>query len=62
VAYAATRNVNIKVGYEGMVVGNVSRASNRVDYNSPNLVGITPKSNDEIFFVNGLNFGVEINR
>ncbi len=61
-AYAATRNINLKVGYDGIIVGNVSRASNRVDYNSPNIVGITPKSNNEIFFVNGLNFGVEINR
>jgi hypothetical protein len=62
VAYAATRNINLTVGYDGIIVGNVSRASNRVDYNSPNLVGITPKSNNEVFFVNGLNFGVTINR
>ncbi|MEX2114173.1 MAG: BBP7 family outer membrane beta-barrel protein [Pirellulales bacterium] len=61
-AYAVTRNISLKVGYDGLVVGNVSRAVNRVDYNSPNLVGITPKSNNEVFFVNGLNFGVEVNR
>ncbi len=61
-SYAVTRNVNLRVGYDGLVVGNTSRASTRVDYNSPNLVGITPKSNDSIFFVNGLDFGVEINR
>ena len=62
VSYVVTSNVNLKVGYNGLVVGNVSRASDRVDYNSPNLVGISPKSNNEIFFVNGLSFGVEVNR
>ena len=62
VSYNATSKVALKVGYTGIIVGNVSRASNRVDYNSERLIGITPKSNNEIFFVNGLSFGVEVNR
>ncbi len=61
-SYTVTSKVSVKVGYTGIVVGGVSRAVNRVDYNSPNLVGITPANNREIFFINGLNFGVEVNR
>ncbi len=61
-AYLVTKSCAIKVGYTGIVAGNVSRASNRVDYNSVNLVGISPDHNREIFFSNGLSFGVEFNR
>jgi hypothetical protein len=61
-AYNVTRSVNLKVGYTGMVGGGVSRASNRVDYSSGNLIGILKDNYNEIFFVNGVNFGVEINR
>jgi hypothetical protein len=61
-AYLIGRSCALKVGYTGIVTGGISRASNRVDYNSPNLVGILPANNREVFFVNGLNFGVEFNR
>jgi hypothetical protein len=62
VSYQVTRNVGLKVGYTGMVVGNVSRASNTIDYDDINLVGIKHTNFDQLFFVNGLNFGFEINR
>ncbi len=62
VAYNVTRAVGLKVGYTGMVVGNVSRASTSIDYNDPNLIGIRDNNFNEIFFVNGINFGFEINR
>ncbi len=62
VAWQATRNVGLKVGYTGMVMGGISRASNTIDYDSVNLIGITDGNHNQIFFVNGLNFGVEINR
>jgi Putative beta barrel porin-7 (BBP7) len=62
VAWQATRNVGLKVGYTGMVVGGISRASNTIDYDSVNLIGISDGNNHQIFFVNGVNFGVEINR
>jgi hypothetical protein len=61
VAYNVTRSVGIKVGYTGLVVGNVSRASNSISYDAVNLLGIK-LNNDQIFFANGVNFGVEINR
>jgi hypothetical protein len=62
VSWQATRNVGLKVGYTGIVVGNISRASNRIDYDSVNLIGINSTNVNQLFFSNGVNFGVEINR
>lgn len=62
VSWQVTRSVGLKVGYTGIVVGNVSRASNTIDYDNVNLIGILPGNNHQIFFANGLNFGVEVNR
>lgn len=61
VSYNLTRAVALKVGYTGIVVGNMSRASNSIDYDAVNLIGIK-RNTDQIFFTNGLNFGVEVNR
>ncbi len=61
VAYNVTRSVAINAGYTGLVVGNISRASNSINYDAVNLVGIHLNDN-QIFFANGLNFGVSINR
>ena len=55
-------SVALKVGYTGLVVGNVTRASNRIDYTGPNLISIAPGGTHQLFFANGINFGVEINR
>lgn len=62
VALQVTSNVGLKVGYTGMIVGNVTRASNRVSYDGDDLIGITDGGEHQLFFANGLNFGVEINR
>ncbi len=61
VGYNVTRAVNITVGYTGVVVGNISRASNSIDYDAVNLIGIK-RNTDQIFWANGLSFGVAINR
>lgn len=61
VAYNVTRAVNITVGYTGLVVGNISRASNSIDYDAVNLIGIK-RNTDQLFWTNGLDFGVAINR
>jgi hypothetical protein len=58
--YAITSNVGLKFGYTGIFVANIARASNSVDYSGPNLISI--KKDNEIFFANGINMGVEINR
>lgn len=61
-SFQATSNIGIKVGYTGMYVGNISRASNRINYDGPNLVDILDGNFHQTFFINGINFGVEINR
>ncbi len=62
VAYQVTRSIALKVGYTGLVVGNVTRASNRVDYSQVKLISIAPGGTHQGLFVNGINFGVEVNR
>jgi len=57
-----TSNVALKVGYTGLVMGNITRASNRLDYSQANLISILPTGIHQTFFANGINFGVEINR
>jgi hypothetical protein len=61
-SFQATSNVGLKVGYTGIVMGNATRASNRVDYSGNDLISIKEGGNHQLFFSNGLNFGVEINR
>jgi len=61
-SFQATSNVGLKVGYTGIVMGNATRASNRVDYSGDDLISIKEGGNHQLFFSNGLNFGVEINR
>ncbi len=61
-SYQVTSNVALKLGYTGLVVGGMSRASNRVDYDSPNLIGILHGGVHQTFWSNGINFGVEVNR
>jgi hypothetical protein len=62
VSYQVTRSVGLKVGYTGIVAGGITRASNRVDYSGPNLISILDGNNNQLFYANGVNFGVEINR
>ena len=62
VAYQVTRAVALKVGYTGIAVGNITRASNRVDYSTVKLINIAPGGIHQSLFINGINMGVEINR
>ena len=45
-----------------MVVGNIARGSNTIDYDSINLIGILNDRFRQNLYVNGISFGVEINR
>ena len=60
-SYKVTANVSIKAGYTAMLVTGIGRASNRIEYFSPDL-GISGGGDKEHFFANGLNFGFEFNR
>lgn len=61
VACQLTKAFSIKIGYTGMVVGNIGRAANSISYDTERLVGLK-RGRRETFFVNGLDFGVEFNR
>jgi hypothetical protein len=62
VACNVTSNVALKFGYTGLVMGNITRASNRFDFSQANLISILPTGIHQTFFSNGINFGVEVNR
>jgi hypothetical protein len=62
VSYNVTSKVALKVNYTGLVIGNVSRASNRIDYSQDRLITILDSNIRQLFFSNGLGFGVEVNR
>jgi hypothetical protein len=43
-------------------MGNITRASNRIDYSQNELITILEDNLRQVFFTNGLGFGVEVNR
>ncbi len=59
--YQVTRSVGLKIGYTFIGVNGVNRASNHTDYTAPVFGLLSPGGRDSLF-VNGLNFGVEVNR
>jgi hypothetical protein len=61
-AYNVTSKVALKVGYTGMIAGGITRASNRIDYSQNKLITILQGNEHQAFWVNGLTFGVEVNR
>jgi hypothetical protein len=59
--YQVTRAVGLKIGYTFLGVNGVNRASNHIDYTATTFGLLNPGGRDSLF-VNGLNFGVEVNR
>lgn len=60
-SYYAASWLAFRIGYTGMAIGGVSRASPKVSYALPNF-GLSGAGSDETLLVNGLNVGFEINR
>ncbi|MCA9263680.1 MAG: BBP7 family outer membrane beta-barrel protein [Planctomycetales bacterium] len=58
-AMRLTKAITAKAGWNGMIMGNVSRAANSVVYELP-AMGMAV--NQEEVFIHGLNVGVEVNR
>jgi hypothetical protein len=56
-----TRAISLRMGYNGLVAGGISRASRRINYTLPELSILDGRTN-ESFIVNGFNFGFELNR
>jgi hypothetical protein len=60
-SYYAASWLAFRVGYTGMAIGGVSRASQKLSYSLPSL-GLTDNGSNETVLINGLNVGIEINR
>jgi len=63
-AWRWTNNVAFRVGWSGLVIGNIARAScvNDYDLGPSSTMGLAANRNKQIVFLNGLIFGFEINR
>jgi len=59
-SFQITRSLAASVGYTAMYTGNVSRASQVIEYRFPDM-GLLEGGNADLF-TNGVNFGVEFNR
>jgi len=59
--YELFRTVSIHAGWTGLWVGGIARASDSILYSLPNM-GIDTSLNNQSVFINGLTFGVDINR
>jgi len=59
--YQVFRSLYLQLGYTAFYATNIARASNMVRYSFPDM-GILQDRNRENFFMNGVDFGVVINR
>jgi hypothetical protein len=60
-SFVLTRAVALKLGYTGMFIGGLTRASNTVDYTLPTM-GILDANHNQSIYTGGVSFGIEINR
>jgi len=61
-SYQVTSAISARVGWTGMWIDNIARASNIIDYEVP-LMGFDLSRNAvDYVFINGVTFGVEVNR
>jgi len=60
-SYQVTKAISLQIGYTALAMGSISRAARRIDYILP-APQIKEDDNQEFAFINGFNFGVEINR
>ena len=56
-----TRLISMKVGWTGIVMGGIGRASDMVNYALPTM-SINSSQNQQTVFMQGVNIGVELNR
>ena len=59
--YQVTRAFGLKVGYTFLLVNGMSRAADHTIYNAP-AFGLVSAAQRDTLIVNGLSFGVEVNR
>jgi len=59
--YQLTRSVALRLGYTGMFIDNVSRAASQVRYELPRMGFIDGQAGKQNVFINGANFGFDVN-
>lgn len=72
IGYRVTKAINLRFGYTGTVIGGVTRASRRINYELPGTdpsngyntrgIQINDEHRLEPIYFSGINFGIEINR
>lgn len=62
--YQLTRAVNLRVGWNGFWIDGMARSADLIDYAfyETQLMGIDMKDNRQSVFIQGLTFGVDVNR
>ncbi|MBC7352455.1 MAG: BBP7 family outer membrane beta-barrel protein, partial [Thermogutta sp.] len=61
IKYQVTSKINLSVGWTGLWMDGIARASNMILYRVPDM-GITMEHNTQDLFINGVTAGVEFNR
>jgi hypothetical protein len=57
--YRISKAVALNVGYTGMFIDGIRRASTHIDYTLPNMGFVV--GDTESALINGVNFGLEVN-
>jgi hypothetical protein len=58
--YKVSKNVSLEVGYTGLLVSGISRASDRIVYTVPNM-SIAQGADKQHVYINGVNVGFNVN-
>ncbi len=61
-SYQITSAISARVGWTGMWIDNIARASRIINYEVPNMGIDVSRNSADYAFVNGVTFGVELNR
>jgi Putative beta barrel porin-7 (BBP7) len=59
--YKVTKNVSIEAGYTAILATGISRASDRIIYNVPNMGILANGADKQHVFINGVNVGFNVN-
>jgi len=59
--YQLTRSVALRIGYTALFIDNVSRAASQVRYELPRMGFLDDQAGKQEVFINGANFGFDVN-
>jgi len=61
-SYQVTSAISARVGWTGMWIDNIARASRIIDYSVPNMGIDLSRNSADYAFMNGVTFGIDLNR